>query len=293
MASENQTWGYKRIQGELQARPSRRSIHDPQDPQAAADTSGTVRVHRYDMATVPAGAGLDCAGRGLLPCRLRGDAQADLRLLRPVSRSRYVHILGATSQPTGAWTTQQARNLLMDLDDRAATFRFLVRDRAGRFVASPPSSGSRVAARSGWGAAVVAVRHARVLCGVAADVSPRVGCAVSSVEFLAWDQLVDQQRGRTERCSTSATYRLRGLPRCFHFRARIPPALAHPRARPAARATAPPRSRPPPPAPGRVARVDRPQGGSPPGAASGQGMARAARRSNSTTSSPRVGRKSA
>jgi putative transposase len=53
--------------------------------------------------------------------------------------SRYVHILGITTNPDGPWTTQAARNLLMDLGDSTDQFTVLIRDRVGQFTtASTP-----------------------------------------------------------------------------------------------------------------------------------------------------------
>ncbi len=58
--------------------------------------------------------------------------------------TRYVHILGTTTNPDGPWTTQQARNLLMDLDDRAGqfttSFDTVVADAGIEVVKTPPRS---------------------------------------------------------------------------------------------------------------------------------------------------------
>lgn len=133
IATENPSWGYRRVHGELT-----RLGHQV----ASATVWGILHTAGIDPAPRRAGPTwhqfLTTQAHGILAIDF---VHIDTVLLKRIYAliliehgTRRVHLLGTTTNPDGAWTTQAARNLLMDLGDRADTAKFMIRDRGGQFT---------------------------------------------------------------------------------------------------------------------------------------------------------------
>ena len=135
LARENESWGYRRIHGELAGlgvtvAPStvwqilkRAGI----DPAPRRDGPGWPEFLRSQAQGILA---LDFFTADLL----NGAKVCVLAVIE--HGSRRVRVLGATEHPVQAWVVQQARNLLMDLEDAGARAKFVLHDRDASFTAT-------------------------------------------------------------------------------------------------------------------------------------------------------------
>jgi putative transposase len=133
LARENPGWGYRRIQGEL--------------------IGLGIKLAASTVWTILKEAGIEPAPKRLEPSWaefLRQQAASilecdfltvDTLFLRRFYvlffvelATRRVWLAGITTNPDGRWVTQQARNLLMTLDDEDVRPRFFIRDRDSKFT---------------------------------------------------------------------------------------------------------------------------------------------------------------
>ncbi len=135
MARDNPGWGYRRIHGEMAGLGHKLA-------------PSTVWQILKDAGIDPAPRRAGQSWRAFLDAQTKTILAADFFHVDPVllrrlyvlffieHGTRRVHLAGITARPAGEWVPQQARNLLMNLEDHADGFRFLIRDRDAKFTAA-------------------------------------------------------------------------------------------------------------------------------------------------------------
>ena len=134
LAGENDSWGYRRLHGELlvlgiKVAPSTvwEILHDAGiDPAPERSTTTWADFLRSQAEVLLAADFIETV-------TLTGARMYILGVIEHASRR--VRILGAIAHPTAAWVTQAARNLVMDLQDAGSNARYLIRDRDGKYPA--------------------------------------------------------------------------------------------------------------------------------------------------------------
>jgi putative transposase len=133
LARENPGWGYRRIQGELVGLGIKLA-------------ASTVWAILKEAGIEPAPKRLEQSWSEFLRKQAASVLECDFLTVDTLFLKRFyilffielatrrVHLAGITTNPDGRWAAQQARNLLMQLDDEDVRPRFLVRDRDSKFT---------------------------------------------------------------------------------------------------------------------------------------------------------------
>jgi putative transposase len=135
LARENESWGYRRIHGELaglgiSVAPSTvwRILKSAGiEPAPRRDGPGWAEFLRSQARAMLA---LDFFTADLL----NGSKVYVLAVIE--HGTRRIRVLGATENPVQSWVVQQARNLLMDLEDAGMSVKFVLHDRDASFTAA-------------------------------------------------------------------------------------------------------------------------------------------------------------
>jgi putative transposase len=133
LARENPGWGYRRIHGELAGLGVNVAASTVWEILKASGSSPGLRRAGPTWSQF-----LRSQAEAILACDLFAADLLDgtqAYVLAVIDHAtRRIRVLGVTLHPTGKWTTQQARNLIMDLGDHADRVRFMIRDRGSNFT---------------------------------------------------------------------------------------------------------------------------------------------------------------